>query len=188
MVNSRILSLSAMRRSFVATDFPSLGTVGVASRRATICGLLSSSGVTRLHRYYETIRLPAHLLPSSLFGCYGILPLRKGCTGPPGLPRNHIVTHAMVSDPEEVNIPLPLTVMFILTSDIFHRVVLPIASLTGLNPFCLAAYGLYARCPTLKTACCHAVSKDSLPGGWPAFRGGIHTRLITRPCPAAQKT
>ena len=177
-----------MRRSFVATDCPLLSTVGVSSRRATICGLLSSSGVTRLHRYYEPIRLPAHFLPSSLFGCYGILPLREECAGSPGLPRNHIVKHAMVSDPEEVNIPLPLTVLSILTSDIFHCVVLPSASLTGLNPFCLSAYGLSARCPTLKTECCHAVSKDSLPGGWPAFRCGIRTRLITRPCPAAQKT
>ena len=71
----------------------------------------------------------------------------------------------------------------------FHckkSVVLPTRKITGLNPFSLSVYGLSARYPTLKTACYQSVSKDSLPGGWPAFRGGVHTRWTTRPCPAAQ--
>jgi hypothetical protein len=38
---------------------------------------------------------------------------------------------------------------------------------------------------TLKAAYYHPASKDSLPGGWPTFRGGISTRLTIRPCPAA---
>jgi hypothetical protein len=70
----------------------------------------------------------------------------------------------------------------------FHllkNVVLPTRKITGLNPFNLSAYGLFARYPTLKTLCYHKASKDSLPGGWPTFRDGIHTRLTTRPCPAA---
>ena len=72
----------------------------------------------------------------------------------------------------------------------FHRlknVVLPTRKITGLNPFNLSAYGLSARYPTLKTLCYHKASKDSLPGGWPAFRDGIHTRWTPRPCPAALK-
>jgi hypothetical protein len=56
------------------------------------------------------------------------------------------------------------------------NVVLPTRKITGLNPFNLSAYGLFARYPTLKTLCYHKASKDSLPGGWPTFRDGIHTR------------
>ena len=70
----------------------------------------------------------------------------------------------------------------------FHRsknVVLPTWNISGLNPFNLTAYGLSARYLTLKTLRYHKASKDSLPGGWPTFRGGVPTRLITRPCPAA---
>jgi hypothetical protein len=65
---------------------------------------------------------------------------------------------------------------------------LKIRSLVGcsrLIPFNLTAYGLSARCPTLKAVCYHTTTKDSLPDGWPTFRGGSHTRLIIRPCPAA---
>jgi hypothetical protein len=70
----------------------------------------------------------------------------------------------------------------------FHllkNVVLPTRKITGLKPFSLSVYGLSARYPTLKTLCYHKASKDSLPGGWPTFQGGIHTRWTTRPCPAA---
>jgi hypothetical protein len=35
---------------------------------------------------------------------------RSGDVGPPGLPHNHDVRYAMASDPEEVNVPLPLSV------------------------------------------------------------------------------
>src|SRR3989337_593233 len=81
-----------------------------------MCGLLSSSGVTRLLRYYETIRLPVPdfaFLPLQLSG---ILPLQEESTGPPGCPCNPNVRHAMVSDPGEANIVLPLTPMLVLTS------------------------------------------------------------------------
>ena len=47
-------------------------------------------------------------------------------------------------------------------------------------------YGLSARCPTLIALFYHKASKDLLPGGWLSFRGGLHTRWITRPCPAAR--
>jgi hypothetical protein len=68
-----------------------------------------------------------------------------------------------------------------------YSVVLPVATITWLNPFTLADYGLLACCPTLKPDCYQSASKDSLPGGWPSFRGGTFTRLITRPCPAAHR-
>jgi hypothetical protein len=82
-------------------------------------------------------------------------------------------------------ITLPVSLMFVLTSVIPNFVVLPTASLTGLIPFNLAAYGLPACCPSLKACCYLQTYKDLLPGGCPPFRGGILTRLITRPCPAA---
>jgi hypothetical protein len=59
---------------------------------------------------------------------------------------------------------------------LWKNVVLPTRKITGLNPFSLSVYGLSARYPTLKTLCYHKASKDSLPGGWPTFRGGIHAR------------
>jgi len=52
---------------------------------------------------------------------------------------------------------------------IYNAVALPNASLSGLIPFNLAAYGLSACCLTLKPACCQTASKDSLSGGWPAL-------------------
>src|SRR3990170_7404742 len=81
-----------------------------------MCGLLSSSGVTRLLRYYETIRLPVPDFASLPLQLSGILPLQKESTGPPGCPCNPNVRHAMVSDPGEANIVLPLTPMLVLTS------------------------------------------------------------------------
>ena len=59
------------------------------------------------------------------------------------------------------------------------------AQLRGSIPsaFRLTAYMLAAL--RLKLEDHPSSSKDSLPGGWPTFRGGIHTRSITRPCPAA---
>lgn len=67
----------------------------------------------------------------------------------------------------------------------YNSVVLPNASLSGLNPFNHSAYGLPACCLTLKEECYHAPFKDSLPGGWLTFRDGILTRWMIRPCPAA---
>ena len=70
-------------------------------------------------------------------------------------------------------------VLFFQLADIMSNIVaLPyfFLLLTRLYPFNLTACGLSACCPTLKAACYHATSKDLLPGGWPAFRGGSHTR------------
>jgi len=78
----------------------------VSPQRCYSCGVLSSSRITRLHRYYDAIRLPLPHLPSSF--CYrlsGILAFRQERRGPPGLPHIRNVPHAMVCDPGET----PLT-------------------------------------------------------------------------------
>ena len=51
-------AFSAMRYSFVITGSPLLRAAGVSSHHATMCSFLSSSSITRLHRYYKAIRLP----------------------------------------------------------------------------------------------------------------------------------
>ena len=63
--------IALMRSSFVATASPLLCAAGVSLLCSTICRLLPSSGITRLRRYYETIRLPAAVLPSSLCAVVG---------------------------------------------------------------------------------------------------------------------
>ena len=62
---------AAMRSSFVATASPPRCAAGVSLLRSTICRLLPSGGITRLRWYYETIRLPAAVLPSSLWAVVG---------------------------------------------------------------------------------------------------------------------
>ena len=101
-------AFSAMRRSFVSIGSPLLRAVGVSSHRATICSPLPSSSITRLHRYYKAIRLPVPHLPSFFFSCPAYSLCSERSTGPPGLPCNHDVKHAMVSDPEEADIPCHL--------------------------------------------------------------------------------
>jgi hypothetical protein len=105
-----------MRSSFVSTGSPSPCTDGISSLRAIMCSLLPSSGITHLHSYYEAIRLPAPHLPSSLFGCPAYSRSFERDTGPPGLPCNRNVRHAMVSDPEKARSPLSITVNPVLTS------------------------------------------------------------------------
>ena len=109
-------SFSAMWCSFVSTGSPLLRTADASSLHATMCSFLSSSSITRLHRYYEAIRLPVPHLSSSLFSCPAYSLCSERDTGPPGLPCNHNVRHAMVSDPEEAGITLPLTAVPVLTS------------------------------------------------------------------------
>src|SRR5215475_9478131 len=60
-------AFAAMRSSFVVTVSPPLGADDVSLLCLTICRLLPSGGITRPHWYYETIRLPAAGLPSSLW-------------------------------------------------------------------------------------------------------------------------
>jgi hypothetical protein len=81
-----------------------------------MCSFLSSSGITRLLRYYEAIRLPVPHLPSSLFSCPAYSRYSERDAGPPGLPCNHSVKHAMVLRPRGSGHSLPLAEMPVLTS------------------------------------------------------------------------
>ena len=99
-------AFSAMRCSFVSTISLLLGIVDVSSQHCYSCDVLSSGGITRLHWYYDAIRLPLPHLPFSLYyRLSGILALQQESRGPPGLPHIRNIRHAMVSDPGEA----PLT-------------------------------------------------------------------------------
>ena len=60
-----------MRCNFVATISLFLGIDDVSSQHCYSCDVLSSSGITRLQRYYDVIRLPLPLLPFSLYYVMG---------------------------------------------------------------------------------------------------------------------
>ena len=78
----------------------------MSSQHCYSCDVLSSSGITRLHRYYDAIRLPLPRLPFSLYyRLSGILASQQESSGSPGLPHIRNIRHAMVSDPGET----PLT-------------------------------------------------------------------------------
>jgi hypothetical protein len=72
-------------------------------------------------------------LPSSLFGCPAYSLFERN-TGPPGLPCNHNVKHAMVSDPEEAGIALPFAAIPVLTSTILKVSSFPTRQLRGSIP------------------------------------------------------
>jgi len=67
--------------------------------RFYLCAVLSYSGITRYHRYYDGIRLPRYRLASSVYSVVGHTPpcVRERA----GLPSCylHIVHHARLSDP-----------------------------------------------------------------------------------------
>ena len=101
-----VRAFAAMRCNFVATISLFLSIDDVSSQHCYSCDVLSSSGITRLHRYYDAIRLPLPRLPFSLYyQLSGILALKQENRGPPGLPHIRNVRHATVSDPGEA----PLT-------------------------------------------------------------------------------
>src|SRR3990172_5650849 len=127
-------AFSAVRCSFVSTDSPLLRAEGVSSHRATMCSFLPSSSITRLLWYSEAIRLPVSHLPSSLFSCPAYSLCYERDTGPPGLPCNHNVKHAMVSDPEEAGITLPLAAIPVLTSTSLTVSSFPTRQLRGSIP------------------------------------------------------
>ena|GEM_PF-3772622 len=85
--------------------------------------------------------------PCSLFAFLplrlsGILSLLRERHRPPGLPCNHNIKHAMVSDPEEAGISLPFAEMSVLTSTSLTVSSFPARQLRGSIPstFRLTAY------------------------------------------------
>ena len=103
-----------------------------------------------LQRHYPPSSvLRSHPTPCASFAFLplqlsGILPLQEENSGPPGLPHNHNVRHAKVSDPEEASISLPLAAMPMLTSTILTVSSLSTRHLRGSIPstFRLTAYRL----------------------------------------------
>ena len=102
-------------------------------------------------------------------------PSREAETGPPGLPHFPCVIHAVVSDPGEAHAAGHMQLHPCWLPPFEQRRPSRVITISGLNPFSLAAYGLHACGPTLKVGDCSLPSKDSLPGGWPALPGrGSH--------------
>jgi len=188
-----------MRSSFVATASPLLCAAGVSLLCSTICRLLPSSGITRLHWYYETIRLPAALLPSSLCAVVGHTlglspPTALSCSSESSGRVSRVAVQSRCHAchglrPRGSVHHLALSVMPVLTSVHLDAVVLPVDLITGLNPFNLSAYGLRARWPTLRVQhyCCHSqglatrwLAKPSKVGFPPTRLHGIARSLQNR--------
>ena len=179
----------------MATASPLLCAAGVSLLCSNICRLLPSSGITRLRWYYEAIRLPAAVLPSSLWAVVGhtlgLSPLiALNCFSESSGRVSRVAVQSLCHAchglrPRGSDHHLTLAVMPVLTSAHFDAVILPVDLITGLYPFNLSAYGLHARCPTHKVGDYSPPSKDLLPGGWLAFRGGVRSHLTPRPCPVA---
>ena len=111
--------------------------------------LLSSSGITRLHRYYEAIRLPkSHRSSLPCFGCSDPLSFWKANLGPPGLPCTRTVMHAVVSDPGEASAARPVSAAPMWTSanltassfPLNFNIGAPSLQPYGLRPTCLLSY------------------------------------------------
>jgi len=118
----------------------------------------------------------------------GILPLQEENTGSPGLPCNHNVKHAMVSNPEEVSIALPFTVMPMLTSTLLRMSSFSPRHLRGSIPSTFRLTACLLAVLRLKADVTIILPRTRYPVAGFTFRNGIHTHLITRPCPAAQVT
>lgn len=103
---------------------------------------------------------PLHSKPLTVLSCSTVVghAQKIKCLGPS-------------SSPGETDTSLPLTVMPVVDFHFFNNVILTIASLAGLIPFKLSAYGLPARCPTLKDLCYH-IASQRLPTRWSACLPG----------------
>src|SRR3989441_11567359 len=178
-----------MRSSLVSAGSPLLRPAGVSLLCSTICRLLPSDGITRLHRYYETIRLPAALLPSSLcavvghtLGLSSLNALSCSSESSGRVSRVAVLSQCHACHglrPRGSEHHLALTVMSVLTSAHSDAVVLPVDLITGLNPFNLSAYGLRARWPTLRVQhyCCHSQGLATQWLAMPSEVGFSPTRL-----------
>ena len=172
------LLLSAIRSSSVNIFSPLLCAVDVSLLRSSICRPLPSGGITRLLRYYGSIRLPASYLPSlPLFGCRGILPFSEEAAGSHELP---VSPHGL--RPRRRVCSLAFAVAALLTSVVSKTSSSSISHISGLYPFNLSACGLCACLPTLKVGNYSPSSKASYPVvGW-TFRRGLPTHWTTRHC------
>jgi len=118
----------------------------------------------------------------SLFGCPAYSPFQKEGEGPPGLPHNRYVRNATVSDHEGANISLPVSSMFVLTSNPPNAPSSPARHLRGSS---LQPFGLRPACsPMLKAVVATQPPRTCYPvAGQPSRTGFAPTRLcdLARP-------
>ena len=77
-----------------------------------------------------------------------------------------LLRHAVLSDPEEATRPLPMATTVMVSSEKLTSSTLPQVSLTGLNHFSLAAYGLPHPCLRLTHAVTGHRLKTRYEMGW----------------------
>jgi len=139
-------------------------------KRAYTCDVFPSSSITRLLRYHDVIRLPESSLPSFVIGCPAYSPPCKRIQGLPGF-RVFAISDTPCSQTPGKRRRLASIADFASTSAELKASSFPCLSISGLNHFSLAAYGLPAHCPTLNTQGHPLVSKDALPGDWLCLPG-----------------
>jgi len=148
----------------------------VSSQRRYSCGGLPSSGITHLLRYYAAIRLLMSLPPALL--CYRLLGLtRFPCGTPSGLPgcRLFPLSDMPCSSTPETPGSTCQCALPGLGFHVFNRVAHLGQNFRGsITSAC--AYGLSARSPCAYPWGSLPPGQGSLPGGWPAFRGGCLSR------------
>ena len=96
-----LLAFKAMPYNFVDTVSSLLCMSRVSLQRCCCRDGLSSSRITRLHRYYAIIRLPEpHQLFSFYYHLFNLLSSLKDSSGSPELPIIPDSQHAMLYNPE----------------------------------------------------------------------------------------
>ena len=139
------------------------------------------SGTTGLSDSLYLICLP----PSSVVR--HTLDFLESGTGPPGFPHNPDVKHAMVSDPGKADISLPFAAISVLTSTVHKVSSFPSRRLRGSIPSTFRLTACLLAVLRLKRYVTIAPPRTCYPVAGSAFRGGLPTRWITRPCPAARE-
>jgi len=113
-----------------------------------------------------------------------ILPLREEGAGSPGVPCNQFVRHAMVTDPEEANITLPLTIMSVLTSTSQIVLSFPARHLRGSIPSTLRLTACLLAVLRLKLYVATQPPRTRYPvAGLPSGAGCTPARLRDLPRP-----
>jgi len=157
----------------------------MSPRRCCCCNGLSSFGITRHHRYYAIVRLPAmHRLVLALLSLVptSLSSLRDNA-GSPGLPSIPNVQHAIVSDPGEQcsTYQSPCT---ILASALLTASPIPFGAFEAQSvQLSLTAYCL--DCPVLNLWDYSRRPRGLYPVAGLPYRSGTSTRWNIRPCPAA---
>jgi len=175
-----------MRFSFVSTLSSVLSMICNSLWRCYCCSVLSSSGITRPHKYYDTVRLPTMHQP--VLALLSLVPALQSyitdIAGSPGLPYIPNIHHAIVSAPGKALQHLPIRTTSIVASAYLTASPFPFSAFEALSvqrlltAWCLVPSVLnlwdYSRRPRIH------YPVTGLP-----CRSGILTHWNIRPCPAA---